>query len=128
MFVVATANDLSKIPPELLRKGRFDEIFFVDLPDDQERTTIFQIQMVRHKQDPRRFDLARLVLASDGFSGAEIEQVIVTALYHALHESCPMDTDLIERTIKATVPLSVSRREDLQRLRAIAQNRFVSVK
>lgn len=128
VFVVATANDLSKLPPELLRKGRFDEIFFVDLPDDQERATIFQIQMMRHRQDPKRFDLSRLILASDGFSGAEIEQVIVSALYHAMHEKCPVDTDLVEQTIKATVPLSVSRREDLQRLRAIAQSRFVSVK
>jgi len=128
VFVVATANDLSKIPPELLRKGRFDEVFFVDLPDERSRLTIFQIQMTRHQQDPSRFDLARLVLASDGFSGAEIEQVIITALYHAMHEKCPVDTDLIEHTIKATVPLSVSRREDIQRLRAIAQTRFVSVK
>lgn len=128
VFVVATANDLSQLPPELLRKGRFDEIFFVDLPDDAERKTIFQIQMSRHHQDPKRFDLDRLVLASDGFSGAEIEQVIVAALYHAMHEKCPVDTELMEQTIKATVPLSVSRREDLQRLRAIAQNRFVSVK
>lgn len=128
VFVVATANDLSAIPPELLRKGRFDEIFFVDLPDAQERATILQIHMTLHKQDPKRFDIARLVLASDGFSGAEIEQAIVTALYHALYERCPVNTDLIEQTIKATVPLSVSRREDLQRLRAIAQSRFVSVK
>lgn len=128
VFVVATANDISKLPPELLRKGRFDEIFFVDLPDETERKTIFKIQMSRHHQDPKRFDLDRLVLASDGFSGAEIEQVIVAALYHAMHEQCPVDTELMEQTIKATVPLSVSRREDLQRLRAIAQNRFVSVK
>jgi len=70
VFVVATANDISQLPPELLRKGRFDEIFFVDLPDAQERSTIFQIQMSRHRQDPKRFDLPRLVLASDGFSGA----------------------------------------------------------
>lgn len=128
VFVVATANDLSQLPPELLRKGRFDEIFFVDLPDSQDRFTIFQIQMVRYQQDPQHFDLDRLVAASDGFSGAEIEQVIVSALYHALYERCPVNTDLIEQTIKATVPLSVSRREDLQRLRAIAQSRFVSVK
>ncbi len=128
VFVVATANDLSAIPPELLRKGRFDEIFFVDLPDAQERATILQIHMTLHRQDPQRFDLARLVLASDGFSGAEIEQAIITALYHALYERCPVNTDLIEHTIKATVPLSVSRREDLQRLRAMAQSRFVSVK
>ncbi|MEM9090197.1 MAG: AAA family ATPase [Cyanobacteria bacterium P01_F01_bin.53] len=128
VFVVATANDISALPPELLRKGRFDEIFFVDLPDAQERATIFQIHMARHHQDPKRFDLPRLLAASDGFSGAEIEQAIVTALYHALYERCPIDTALIEHTIKTTVPLSVSRREDLQRLRAIAQDRFVSVK
>ncbi|MEL6161228.1 MAG: AAA family ATPase [Cyanobacteria bacterium J06623_5] len=128
VFVVATANDLSLLPPELLRKGRFDEIFFVDLPDQQERATIFSIQMARHHQNPNCFDLNQLVLASDGFSGAEIEQVIITALYQALYQKCPVDTDLIERTIKATVPLSVSRREDLQRLRRVALNRFVSVK
>ncbi len=128
VFVVATANDISAIPPELLRKGRFDEIFFVDLPDAQERATILQIHMTLHRQEPKRFDIPRLVLASDGFSGAEIEQAIITALYHALYERCPVNTDLIEQTIKATVPLSVSRREDLQRLRAIAQTRFVSVK
>ncbi len=128
VFVVATANDLSKLPPELLRKGRFDEIFFVDLPDDQARETILTIQMARYQQDPSRFDLPRLVLASDGFSGAEIEQVIITALYHAMHERCPVDTALLEHTIKSTVPLSVSRREDLQHLRSIAKTRFVSVK
>lgn len=128
VFVVATANDISALPPELLRKGRFDEIFFVDLPDAQERATIFQIHMARHHQAPKAFDLPLLVAASDGFSGAEIEQAIVTSLYHALYEKCPVNTALIEHTIKATVPLSVSRREDLQRLRAIAQDRFVSVK
>ncbi|MEL6813525.1 MAG: AAA family ATPase [Cyanobacteria bacterium J06598_3] len=128
VFVVATANDISALPPELLRKGRFDEIFFVDLPDAEERATIFQIHMARHHQDAKQFDLPRLIAASDGFSGAEIEQAIVTSLYHALYETCPVNTALIEHTIKATVPLSVSRREDLQRLRAIAQSRFVSVK
>jgi SpoVK/Ycf46/Vps4 family AAA+-type ATPase len=128
VFVVATANDLSVLPPELLRKGRFDEIFFVDLPDADERATILKIHMALHKQDTERFDMPRLVAASDGFSGAEIEQAIITALYHALYERCPVNTDLIEHTIKATVPLSVSRREDLQRLKAIAQSRFVSVK
>ena len=128
VFVVATANDLSQIPPELLRKGRFDEIFFVDLPDAQERATIFGIHLSRHQQDPNRFDLPLLTTASEGFSGAEIEQVIITSLYHAIHECCPVDTALLEKTIKATVPLSVSRREDLHRLRQMAQSRFVSVK
>ena len=128
VFVVATANDLSQIPPELLRKGRFDEIFFVDLPDAQERATIFGIHLSKHQQDSNRFDLPLLTAASDGFSGAEIEQVIITALYQAIHESCPVDTALLEKGIKSTVPLSVSRREDLQRLRQMAQSRFVGVK
>lgn len=128
IFVVATANDLSQIPPELLRKGRFDEIFFVDLPDDQERAAILQIHLMRRKQDPRRFDLPLLVQVTDGFSGAEIEQVIITSLYQAIYEKRPVNTDLIVEAVKATVPLSISRREDLHRLRAIAQERFVSVK
>jgi SpoVK/Ycf46/Vps4 family AAA+-type ATPase len=128
VFVVATANDLSRIPPELLRKGRFDEIFFVDLPDETERAAILQIHLVRRKQDPRRFELAALVQATDGFSGAEIEQVIITSLYRAIHEQRPVDTELIINEVKSTVPLSISRREDLHALRMMAQERFVSVK
>lgn len=128
IFVVATANDLSQIPPELLRKGRFDEIFFVDLPTPQERETILKIHLARRKQAPNRFDLAALVQATEGFSGAEIEQVIISALYRAIYERKPMDTTLVVQEVKATVPLSVSRREDIQHLRTIAQERFVSVK
>lgn len=128
VFVVATANDLSRIPPELLRKGRFDEIFFVDLPDEAERAAILQIHLMRHKQDPKRFHLSTLVQATDGFSGAEIEQVIITSLYRAIHEKCSVNTELIVEEVKATVPLSISRREDLYNLRLMAQERFVSVK
>ncbi|MGD1932811.1 MAG: AAA family ATPase [Leptolyngbyaceae cyanobacterium] len=128
VFVVATANDLSRIPPELLRKGRFDEIFFVDLPDETERAAILQIHLMRRKQDPKRFELAALVQATDGFSGAEIEQVIIVALYCAIHENRPVDTELIIAAVRATVPLSISRREDLHTLRLMAQERFVGVK
>jgi hypothetical protein len=128
VFVVATANDLSRIPPELLRKGRFDETFFVDLPDETERAAILQIHLVRRKQDPRRFELTALVQATDGFSGAEIEQVVITSLYRAIHEQRPVDTELIINEVKSTVPLSISRREDLHSLRMMAQERFVSVK
>ena len=127
IFVVATANDLSMIPPELLRKGRFDETFFVDLPSERDRGSIFHIHLARHKQDPHKFDLPQLLQATDGFSGAEIEQVIITSLYRALYEKRPVDTELLLEEIKRTVPLSVSRREDIQRLRAIAQERFVAV-
>lgn len=128
VFVVATANNLSRIPSELLRKGRFDEIFFVDLPDETERAAILQIHLMRRKQDPSRFALPELVQATDGFSGAEIEQVIITSLYRAIHEKRPINTELIVEEVKSTVPLSVSRREDLHQLRIVAQERFVSVK
>lgn len=128
VFVVATANNLARIPPELLRKGRFDEIFFVDLPDAKERAAILQIHLVRHRQDPRNFDFLALVQATDGFSGAEIEQVIIASIYQALYAKNPVSTELVLGEVKATVPLSISRREDLHNLRVMAKERFVSVK
>ena len=127
MFVVATANDIALLPPELLRKGRFDEIFFVDLPSPAERETIFGIHLQLRRQDPASFDLARLSAATDGFSGAEIEQAVVSSLYGALAERRPLDTDMLLREIEATVPLSVTRREDIEALRATARERFVPV-
>ncbi|MDX2239494.1 MAG: AAA family ATPase [Leptolyngbyaceae cyanobacterium bins.302] len=128
VFVVATANDISKIPPELLRKGRFDEIFFVDLPDVQDRAAILKIHLAQRKQNPQAFDMVDLVAATDGYSGAEIEQAVITALYNALYLKKPLDTELLLGAIRSTVPLSVSRREDLEVLRAIAKERFVSAK
>lgn len=128
VFVVATANDLSALPPELMRKGRFDEIFFVDLPEAKERETIFAIHLRLRKQQPEQFDLRALVQASDGFSGAEIEQAVIGALYRALHQKRPLDTALLLDEIRQTIPLSVSRREDIDRLRAFASDRFVSVR
>lgn len=128
VFVVATANNISQIPPELLRKGRFDEIFFVDLPDDQERSVILRIHLTQRKQNPQQFDLPNLVAATSGYSGAEIEQAVVTALYNALFLQKALDTELLLQAIRSTVPLSVSRREDLERLRMIAQKRFVNAR
>ncbi|NJR64598.1 MAG: AAA family ATPase [Leptolyngbyaceae cyanobacterium CRU_2_3] len=128
VFVIATANDLSQVPPELFRKGRFDEVFFVDLPNEQERGVILQTHLLQHKQNPRQFDFPVLVQAADGFSGAEIEQAVIAALYHALHQKQALDTPLLLQTIKTIIPLSVSRREEVQNLRAIAQERFVSVR
>jgi hypothetical protein len=126
VFVAATANDLSAVPPELLRKGRFDEIFFVDLPTEEERRTIFALHLERRKQDPSQFDLAALSAASDGFSGAEIEQAIVTALYAMIAEKDEaLTTARVLAEIKDTVPLSRSRREDIESLRAFAAERFV---
>jgi len=128
VFVVATANDLTATPPEMLRKGRFDEIFFVDLPTSDERRDIFGIHLTLRKQSPDAFTLDRLVDASEGFSGAEIEQVVIGALYRALHRRRPLDTDLLVEEISETVPLSRSRHEDIQRLRETARGRFVNVR
>ncbi|MGG6239181.1 AAA family ATPase [Nodosilinea sp. AN01ver1] len=128
IFVVATANDLSAIPPELLRKGRFDEIFFVDLPEADERRDILHIHLERRQQGLQNFNLEELVVATDGFSGAEIEQAVITAYYHALHENRPADTALLLDEIKRTVPLSICRREDIQRLRNVARERFVAAR
>lgn len=127
VFVAATANDLFNTPPELLRKGRFDEIFFVDLPTEAERTAIFQIHLRLRKQSPDDFDLGRLCAASEGFSGAEIEQAVIASLYRALYQKRPLDTGLLLEELAETVPLSVSRREDITRLREMARGRFVNV-
>ncbi len=128
VFVVATANDVLVLPPELLRKGRFDEIFFVDLPDEAERVAIFEIHLQLRKQNPALFDLPALAVATEGFSGAEIEQVVIASLYGALHNEQLLDTALLLAEAGNTRPLSVSRREDIERLRAMARERFVPVR
>ncbi|MCA1733259.1 MAG: AAA family ATPase, partial [Acidobacteria bacterium] len=94
VFVVGAANDLFELPPELLRKGRFDEIFFVDLPDASERAEILRIHLRLRNQDPASFDVERAAAASEGFSGAEIEQAVIGALYRALHGKRAPSTDL----------------------------------
>jgi hypothetical protein len=128
VFVVATANDLSALPPELLRKGRFDEIFFVDLPDSAERTEILRIHLRLRKQDPDRFELSQIAAAADGFSGAELEQVVTVSLLRSIQAHQPLDTEFVLDELRATVPLSRSRHEDIDRLRALARERFVPVR
>jgi hypothetical protein len=127
VFVAATANDLSALPPELMRKGRFDEIFFVDLPDRAERAAILGIHLKLRHQDSSKFDLDTIAAASEGFSGAELEQAVVASLYRTLYEKRPLDTALLLSMIRATVPLSVSRREEIAALRTYATGRFVPV-
>jgi hypothetical protein len=128
VFVVGAANDLTRTPPELLRKGRFDEIFFVDLPLPAERNTIFAIHLKLRKQEPDRFDLDLLAESTEGFSGAEIEQAVISALYRSLQTKQPLSTTTLLDAINSTQPLSVSRKEDIDRIRATAAGRFTPVR
>ena len=127
VFVVATANDISRLPPELLRKGRFDELFFVDLPTAQVREIIFGLHLKKRGFDPAEFGRARLVELSEGFSGAEIEQAIVASQYSALAEGGALTPAHVERELAQTRPLSVIRAEDFERLRTWASQRCVMV-
>ena len=125
VFVIATANDISRLPPELLRKGRFDEIFFVDLPVREVREKILGIHIKRRGRDPSDFDLAAMADAAEGFSGAELEQAVVSALYTAFSKNEELATDAILEEIKGTRPLSVTMAEKVDTLRAWASNRAV---
>ncbi len=123
VFVIATANDVSGLPPELVRKGRFDEIFFVDLPDATERAQIWQIHLSKRNRDPAQFDLNTLAMASDGLSGAEIEQAVIAGLYEAFDKNRPLVmADLLE-VLQETVPLSQMMAEEIESLRRWAGQR-----
>jgi SpoVK/Ycf46/Vps4 family AAA+-type ATPase len=125
VFVVATANDIEALPPELLRKGRFDEIFFVDLPGDEARGLIFGIHLRKRKVDPTTVDLAQLVQESVGFSGAEIEQAIIAALTTCRAEKRGVDTQAIAEVLRTSPPLSVTMAEKVQALREWSRGRCV---
>lgn len=126
VFVVATANDVTRLPPEFLRKGRFDEIFFVDLPDAAARRSIFEIHLRKRGKPPEQFDLGQLVAATDQFSGAEIEQVIVSALYTAFSESREVSTAGLVAEVAATRPLAETMAERISWLRNWSRERTVS--
>ena len=125
VFVVATANDVSKLPPELIRKGRFDEIFFVDLPDAEVRAEIVRIHLVKRGQDPANIDLEAIAAATEGFSGAELEQVILSALYTAFSEGGSVGQDGLLAEVEQTRPLSITMREHVEELRRWARERTV---
>jgi SpoVK/Ycf46/Vps4 family AAA+-type ATPase len=112
-----TANNIDKLPPELLRKGRLDEIFFVDLPRGRERAEIFRIHLSKLRRDPGKFDLRELVNASEGFSGSEIEQAIISALHDSFFEGREVASKDIVRALQQTVPLSRTMREEIAALR-----------
>jgi hypothetical protein len=126
VFIVATANDITRLPPELIRKGRLDEIFFVDLPGLEVRKEIFEIHLRRRRQAPEQFDLDRLAAASEGFSGAGIEQAIVSALYAGQAKGAPLTTDALIAELQRTQPLSVVMDAQIEALRDWARGRTVS--
>ena len=123
VFVVATANDVQDLPPELLRKGRLDEIFFVDLPRAKERGDIFAIHLRRVGRDPAKFDLEALALASESFSGAEIEQAIISAMHDSFFANREVETKDVLQAIKETVPLATTMRERIDELRTWSRDR-----
>jgi SpoVK/Ycf46/Vps4 family AAA+-type ATPase len=126
VFLVATANDIEALPPELLRKGRFDEIFFIDLPDETVRRELFRIHLKKRQLDPSYFDIATLAAKSERFSGAEIEQAIISAQIEALAGDRQLDTATIAGTVAKTTPLAVTMAERVEALRSWASTRCAS--
>lgn len=123
VFVVATANRIESLPPELLRRGRFDEVFFVDLPDAAARAEIVSIHLRRRGRDASAFDVAALAEKCEGFSGAEIEHCVIEGLYEAFDRGRALTSDDIARAIAETTPLSVTSAEEIERMRAWAAAR-----
>jgi SpoVK/Ycf46/Vps4 family AAA+-type ATPase len=125
VFVAATCNNINALPPELIRKGRFDELFFVDLPNQSERKQIFAIQLKRRERNSTDFDLERIAAASQGFSGAEIDAAVQAALYAAYSGKQSLTTQVLLDVLRQTVPLSITRAEEIQAQRAWARQRAV---
>ena len=123
VFLAATSNNITVLPPEMLRKGRFDEIFFVDLPTSEVRVALFSLHLKKRGRDASAFDLPKLASASEGFSGAEIEQAIIAGLYTAFSARQQLSTEILIAEMQATRPLSVTRAEDVQAIREWARTR-----
>ncbi|MGE3107854.1 MAG: AAA family ATPase [Phycisphaerales bacterium] len=126
VFLVATANDIAALPPELLRKGRFDEIFFVDLPGAKSRREILSFHLSKRGRQPASFDLDALVQASEGYTGAEIEQAIIAGLNTAFAEGADLTTQTLAKTLRESPPLSITMREQVEELRAWSVGRCVN--
>lgn len=125
VFIAATANQIDQLPPELLRKGRFDEIFFADLPDEKERADIFKVHILKRSHDPAKFKLVDLAKATPGFSGAEIEQVVASGMYLAFNQKRKFNDLDLYREISKTVPLSTTMSEQIKVIKRWADNRAV---
>ncbi len=126
IFIVATANEIDRLPPELIRKGRMDEIFFVDLPVAEVRADIFEIHLKKRELNPKDFDIEKLAASCEGFTGAEIEQAVVSGLYLAKERQEPLDDNHLQEEIKQTRPLSVVMAEKMTILRQWASDRTVN--
>jgi hypothetical protein len=126
VFLAATSNNVMALPPELIRKGRFDAIFFVDLPNAAERRAVLAIHLAKRKRDPKQFDMDKLVAASQGYTGAEIEAAVQASLYASFTDQQPLSTQTILDALEDSVPLSVTRGEDVAELRAWARERAVA--
>jgi SpoVK/Ycf46/Vps4 family AAA+-type ATPase len=118
VFVVATANDVTALPPEVMRRGRFDEIFFLDLPTEPERREIITVHLRKRRRDPAVFNVFQLAKECEGYTGAELEQAIIDAMYQSFAEERDIRTEDIIAAIARTVPLSRSQREVIDRLRS----------
>jgi len=127
VFVVATANQIDALPPELIRKGRMDEIFFVDLPGSENRSEIFKIHFEKREIDHSNINLKQIAGASEGFSGSEIEQSVVSAIYSSHDINTPVSTEMILSELRNTRPLSVIMAEQISQLRQWASERTVPV-
>lgn len=125
VFVAATCNNVTALPPELIRKGRFDELFFVDLPNQAERKAILAIQLARRKHNPAEFDLEQIARAADGYSGAEIDAALQSAMYRSFADKQALATQSLLQALAITVPLSTTRAEEIEALREWARSRAV---
>jgi ATP-dependent 26S proteasome regulatory subunit len=123
VFVIATANNVQQLPPELLRKGRFDEIFFCDLPDREDRRAIMDIHLRKKKRDPGQFDMDKIVEATMDYSGAELEQAVIASLYDAFDTGNDLTTDGLLNTLRDIVPLAITMREQIEAMREWARTR-----
>ncbi len=117
VFVVATSNNISQLPPELLRKGRFDEIFFIDLPNREERKEIFRIHLKKRKRNPADYDLDELARLCRGYSGSEIEEVVISALYDAFDRGSDITQEILNESVGTMIPLSQTMSEEIKHIR-----------
>jgi SpoVK/Ycf46/Vps4 family AAA+-type ATPase len=126
VFVAATANRIQLLPAEVIRKGRFDQVFFVDLPNEDERKQIFTIHLAKNRCDPAKFDLVFLAKATKGWNGAEIEQIVISSVVEAYSESRALTEDDLHKVISSTVPLSVTMEDQIKAIKSWAHDRALN--